>query len=289
MIRWQIHKFYLIIIIFACLSCKEESSEKKVLSIKEFTIKYDQFLKTKFPNTKFTLVDDSTITSDINNDEVRISSDNAYRDYIGQPDSLNEVLNRYTNVVSELFTLEKLSLGKIVPIIKPVEFADIFISDAGSDSKINTKLVYDNYNDQLIIAYAFDSGQSIQYMTSKDFEDLQVNRDSLKSIAMRNLTGYLNDIEKTNNNDIYGILAGGTYEASLILIPTIFNKENFNVNGNVVIAIPNRDILLITGNKDKEKIKKMKEISSDLYKNGSYAVSPFLFIWNGTKFVEFKD
>lgn len=82
--------------------------------------------------------------------------------------------------------------------------------------------------------------------------------------------------------------AGGVYEASLILLPSIWTKENFPVDGDFIVAIPTRDLLMITGSKNKEGIDKLKEIVNDAYTNGNYQVSSNLFRWTGKTFEKYE-
>lgn len=84
------------------------------------------------------------------------------------------------------------------------------------------------------------------------------------------------------------ITAGGFHEASLILLSSLWTKENFDVDGDIVAIIPNRDILIVTGSNNKQGISKLKEMANDFYQTGNYSISPFLFKWNGYKFERFN-
>ena len=85
------------------------------------------------------------------------------------------------------------------------------------------------------------------------------------------------------------LFAGGTYESSLILFESIWNKENFPVKGDIVIAIPNRDVVLVTGTENKSGLNHIQRSTDDLYENGSYQISNKIFVWNGDKFREKKE
>jgi hypothetical protein len=60
------------------------------------------------------------------------------------------------------------------------------------------------------------------------------------------------------------------------------------VKGDVVVAIPNRDMLLVTGSKDEVNLKWLKAKAQQSYDSGSYQISPSLFRWNGKNFLKFK-
>lgn len=271
------------------LGCDQRANNNDK-SVKEFTKLYFDSLVSRFPNAKFSIVDDSTIKSRVQENDLTISVDNAFREYKSEPDSLQQVLSKYISVVSELFNpKEKIDIDRIVPIIKPLEYLNGLREKAknmGATKDIEG--VYEKYNDQLIIAYAQDSKSSIRYLLKDDLKTLSINLDSLRAIAARNLNKILTNIQRRSDNGVYMLTASGDYEASLILLDNVLTKENLPVNGDFVIAIPNRDLLLIAGSNDKAGIQKIKRIAAESFQTGSYQVSEYLFKWNGHKFEKFE-
>lgn len=265
------------------IGCNQKNN---TVTLKEFTKKYFDSLTTKFATAKFRIVDDSTIESKFNDNDIRISVDNAYKEYQHNPSSIQKIFSKYLTVTSELYTRrEKIDVDRIVPIIKPVSYLDDVRSAAkkmGGGQDVEG--VYENYNDQLIIAYAEDTKNSIRYLTHDDLKVLSIKTDSLKSIATRNLDKLLTNIQRRGGNGVFMLTAGGDYEASIILLDNILTRESLPVNGDFVIAIPNRDMLLITGSNDKAGISKIKEIATKSFENGNYQVSEYLFKWNGKTF-----
>jgi uncharacterized protein YtpQ (UPF0354 family) len=269
------------------ISCDVQNN---TVTVKEFTKKYFDSLTNRFPAAKFTIVDDSTIESKFQDNKIRISVDNAYREYQAEPDSLRQVLNRYLKVTSELYSPKgKINIERIVPIIKPVSYLDDIKNLANKlGATKDVEAVYEKYNDQLIIAYAEDTKNSISYLTHDDLKSLAIKTDSLKSIATRNLVTLLPNIQRKGADGVFMLTAGGDYEASIILLDNIFTKESLPVNGDFVIAIPNRDMLLITGSNDKAGISKIKEVATKSFETGNHQVSQWLFRWNGKTFEKFE-
>ena len=91
------------------------------------------------------------------------------------------------------------------------------------------------------------------------------------------------EIERHGENCYYMLLADGNYESSMILLD-IWNEENFKVNGDFVVGIPSRDLLIITGKNDAENIKKLKQTISEINENGDHLVSEKLFEYRNGKF-----
>jgi len=268
---------------FLVLNC---NSKKSVLTEKEFTKVYFDSLSKRLPAVKFVINSDLTITSTNGDKDLLHHLDNAFISYKAEPDSIKEVINRYIAASMDLYSDEKpIVIESILPVIKPSEYLEQ-INSLNKDG--NTfPMITEKYNEQLIIAYAEDSKNSIKYLTEEDFKTLSISRDSLKVIALRNFDKIIPNIERRGDNGIYMITAGGDYEASLVLLTSIWTKEFFPVDGDIIVAIPNRDMLMITGSNNKEGIEKIKRIVDDSYKTGNYPVSEHLFKWTGKKFEKY--
>jgi uncharacterized protein YtpQ (UPF0354 family) len=263
------------------------NSKNSVLTDREFANLYLDSLSKKYPTVKFDLNQDLTITSKKGDTDYKHYIDNAFVAYKAEPDSINDIISRYVASTTDLYSdQKKVNIGSVVPIIKPVEFLDE-INSLSKDGK-SFPFITDKYNDQLIIVYAEDSKNSIKYLTEDNFKILSISRDSLKSIALKNFDKIITNIQRQGDNGIFMITAGGDYEASLILLSSIWTKENFKVDGEFIVAIPNRDMLMITGSKNKTGIGKLKEIVADSYKTGNYQISEHLYKWTGKKFELYK-
>lgn len=273
----SISTFLLGLLIFSC------NSKNSVLTEKEFAKIYLDSLSKKYPTVSFELNSDWTITSKKGDLDYKHYIDNAFIAYKAEPDSVSAIISRYVASTTDLYVDQKtVNVENIVPVIKPVDYLDE-INSLTKDGK-SFPMITEKYNDQLIIAYAEDSKNSIKYLTEDDFKTLSISRDTLKSIALRNFDKIIPNIQRQGDNGLFMITAGGDYEASLILLSSIWTKESFPVDGEFVIAIPNRDMLMVTGSKNKIGINKIKEIVADSYKTGNYQVSDHLYKWTGKIF-----
>ena len=107
--------------------------------------------------------------------------------------------------------------------------------------------VYEDLNSDLIILYAEDSQKNIRYLTPADLEKVNIDRKELRNLACENLKKLLPKIERQGANGLYMITAGGDYEASLLLFGSMWIDMQKDVHGDVVVAIPTRDLLIVTG------------------------------------------
>ena len=254
---------------------------------KEFAKVYLDSLSKKYPTVKFELNPDLTITSTKGDLDYKHYIDNAFTAYKAEPDSIRDIISRYVASTTDLYVEKKaVNIENIVPVIKPIEYLDE-INSLNKEGK-SFPMITEKYNNQLIIAYAEDSKNSSKYLTEDDFKTLSISMDTLRSIALRNFDKIIPNIQRQGDNGLFIITAGGDYEASLILLSSIWTKENFPVDGEFIIAIPNRDMLMITGSKNKPGIAKIKEIVADSYKTGNYKVSDHLYKWTGKQFEKYE-
>jgi len=280
--------FFLSLTLIYC-SCGNDNAKNKsrLISEKEFTKIYSDSLKKYHPEITYTIKEDLEIHAKSNELDFVHYLNNAYTSYKNEPDSLASVIQMYLKSSADLYKKEEpVQKNKIIPVIKDAGYIDEMAITLNQNNKTNepVSLVYEKYNDKLVIVYAEDGENGIAYFTTERFKESGLNKDSLFPIAFRNLDAVLPKIEILGEKGYYMITAGGNYEASLILLNDIWTKENMPVKGDIIIAIPTRDLLLVTGSKDSEGIKKIKSVAKEAWDTGPYQLTPDLFRWNGKKF-----
>lgn len=269
------------------VSCQTNQNH---LSEKEFTQRYKDSLMQREPDANYEIQEDLKIKVSEGKHDMTIYLDNAYRAYKLQPDSLASIFSDYLNSsISSLTKTELISKNSIVPVIKPLKYIEHVKSLDHGNTSLDSLIYYEPYNDELIIVYAEDTELNIRYLQKHIIDSLNIGLDTLRDFAFNNLRKILPDVEIINSGGKFGILAGGVYEASLILSKTMWNKENFSVDGDIVIAMLTRDMVYVTSSKNKQEINKLKSLALKDFENENYQVSPFLFRYNGTAFERFRD
>ena len=84
------------------------------------------------------------------------------------------------------------------------------------------------------------------------------------------------------------ITAGGNYEAVLPLLPEICDSIASLVSGNLIASIPARDILYITGDKEREDLADLRRWTSRTIENAEKPLSRAFFRWNGDLWEEYS-
>jgi len=217
--------------------------------------------------------------------------DNAYNQYLGDPDARQKIIDTMVAAFAESAAAETAPLNpeNIVPIIKDRGWiAEIRKNVAKRSDKDADIQVFEDFNDELVIVYAEDTPTSMRYFGPDDLDKAGIKRDQLRALAVENLRRILPGIER-HDGELYSMLtAGGNYESSLLLLDDIWTGENFKVEGDIVIAVPARDLLLVTGSKNAAGIAKLREIAEEAVSQGSYTLTDALFVYRNGKFQRLK-
>ena len=245
-----------------------------------FTKRYVAVVMELHPEATATIVNELEVKIKLPDDRELIAYlNNAYADYKNDPGDIDNVLATYAQTVSLPTELDSSELGKerIFPVIKDklyiqqVEemFAD---SDKGG-------LVYEKLNDVLYVLYAFDTPKSIRFMTEDDLSEVGLKKSELRELSKSNLRNAIPNLGLEGNPASLAMLvADGMYEASFILFDGIWTKEQFPVKGDIVVYIPARDLVLITGSEDEAGLAKVHEIVYGVENQWSHVVADVGFV-----------
>ena len=280
--------------VLAALGLCSGCSKSDVLTPTQFTIEFADELRKTAPGVEVEVVRDMEL--EVRTADGRESTsflDNAYDTYKQDPKSKQGIIKRFVaagvETIASMGKSEELDRKLIVPVIKDrpwLEETRKAMINRGAKEMFEN--VCEELNSDLIILYAEDSPKNIRYWGQKDLERAHIDRKELRSLACENLTRLLPKIERRGANGLFMLTAGGDYEASLLLIDSIWSEMQREVRGDVIVAIPSRDVLIVTGSEDRQGIEKMKQIVQQSFAQGSYRLTTKLFAYRGGKFEEFK-
>lgn len=256
----------------------EDFNNKNLLSEIQFSEYFFEKLKNKVDDINLEKIENLEIhTIDKNSEKFTHFLENAYSEYCVSNEELSEIIERYSEGSKTLY-LEKQSIdiNRIVPIIKDKRFVQEMQNLMGS---FDEKHLYEKYNSDLFIFYAEDLENSISYLMREDLSTINLDFLELRKLAIENLNSIIENIERNGTENIFMLIAGGNYESSLILLD-IWNHENFPVNGELIIAIPSRDLLFITGENQLDDIEELKLRVQEINETGDHIVSNKLFKLN---------
>lgn len=270
-----------------CSGC----AQSPVLSSSQFTREFSNALSTAASELKVATVKDLElkVTSGDGHD-FTLFLENAYDEYRLDPKAKSDVIQRF--VAAGLETTRGVRDGvdrtRIVPVIKDrpwLEETRQAMLDRGA--KKVPEHVYEDFNSDLVILYAEDSPKNIRYLGPKDLELAKIEREELRALACENLKRILPKIERHGTDGLYMLTAGGDYEASLLLLDSIWSDGEMDVQGDVVVAIPTRDLLLVTGSQNPQGIEKVRKMVNEAVTGGAYRLTEKLFVFRNGRFEEF--
>ena len=216
--------------------------------------------------------------------------DNAYMNYRSSPGELDAIINAYINALTKSSSDVKSNIEKehIFPVIKDRGYMEHITKLMNHSSKGELPFYYEKLNDVLYVLYAIDTPSSIKFMPKEDINALGVEEGELRNLSMANLMNANESLQiQGDRSTVSMVVADGIYEASFLLYDDLWTKENFPVKGDIVVYVPSRDVLIVTGSEDTESLETVRGIVHNLESQWSHAVTDIGFVREKNKWAEF--
>jgi uncharacterized protein YtpQ (UPF0354 family) len=273
------------ILVFVCCAggVMAESAPKDDPAARAYTEKVAAGLATKFPDRKFIVMGEFEIRRvDPGGVEVIMSTSNLYHDYKTDPSNLGTIVDLIAATLTDTEPpgARKLNGGRIVPVIKD----RAWLEAARSTLEKGRDLLHEDYNDELVVVYGVDTASRTRYLMSDD--DIG-DRTDMRAHAVANLAALLPEVEMRNAENLSLISAGGDYEASLLLFNSIWRSGQIKVDGEIVVAIPAKDILMVTGSKNRKGIAAVRKLAAEYAAQSRYSITDTLFVYRNGQFVKY--
>lgn len=263
----------------------------QLLSPRAFTQEFMGALRAQAPELQVTTEGDTAVKlKDARGRESNLFLDNAYASYSADSGALTQIIQKYVAaILEERASIAPVDRSRIVPVVKDRAWlAEIQAALKARGMNQALEHVFEDLNEDLVIVYAEDSPRNIRYITPKSLTELGVKKEQLRSIAVTNLQNLLPRIEARPAPLVSMITAGGDYEASLLLFDRIWSGGQLVVDGDIVVAVPARDLLLFTGSKNRAGIAKLREIAAKAASEASYRLTDRLFVYRDGQFRRFE-
>lgn len=225
------------------------------------------------------------ITFPESTEPLRAFLDNAFRDYSHSPKDKAAILARYVGALTESRACAGVPIdpARILPVIRDREFVEqANVLPRNGEKPI--EVASEELNEDLYIMFVADSEHSVRYLSEADLEEAKVDRPILRKQAMENLRRLYPEVQMMGTEGLYMIRLDGTYESSLLLSERLWEMPELKVKGEFLVAVPARDVLVISGTLEREPLEAMRKIVADVSAKASYRISPRLFIRRDGKF-----
>jgi uncharacterized protein YtpQ (UPF0354 family) len=269
-----------------CLMAFCGAVRAQTLNSQAFTQEFARALTTALPSATVTVKGDLALSvKEASGLDRTIFLTNPYREYSLDPKRFGDIVKGFVAAMARSGTGQaRLDRSRIVPVIKDRQWLVDLHKMHKAQGKDQEHLS-ESFNNELIVVYAEDDPTRMRYLTTS--EDIGVGREELRALAVENLKRILPKIEMRGDDHVLLVSAGGDYEPSLLLIDEIWTGGQVKVNGDIVVAVPARDVLLVTGSRDRTGLKRIRELAAKFVAQGPYGLTDTLFVYRNGRFTKF--
>jgi uncharacterized protein YtpQ (UPF0354 family) len=217
--------------------------------------------------------------------------EDAFIEYRLAPGELESIVRRHVAAYASEFASKPrpIDTSRIVPIVKSrrwiADYAAIIKEQGYGDDAV---AVHDLLNSELVVVYAEDRDKTYLFLRPGDLTQLGLDRDDLAQLARDNLAQLVPPPELITGPFAYGIRVDGNYEASLLLYPSWWEDQPIKVDGDYVVAVPARDILMVTGSNNQAGIAQLRALARQTVQKGSHTIVDTLFVFRDGRFERFE-
>jgi uncharacterized protein YtpQ (UPF0354 family) len=145
--------------------------------------------------------------------------------------------------------------------------------------------LFEDFVGELVVVYAEDTDKATRYPGASEIQGFEPGR--LRALAVENLMRLMPRIEMRHLAEgAYMITSHADYGASLILADDIWSGDQIKVTGDIVVAVPAKDVVLATGSRDRKNLTAIRQLTHDLAR-GNGGLSEALFVYRKGRFVKF--
>jgi uncharacterized protein YtpQ (UPF0354 family) len=212
----------------------------------------------------------------------------AYKSYEREPQHLDDIVQAQVSALMEAGGdangLPKLDRTRIVPVIKERQWFEA-MQRRGREQTPPQELVAEPLNSELVVVYAENRLGALRILSSRD--DVG-DRTRLRDAALTNLSRLLPKIEiRPGSDGVLLIIAGGEFDASLLLADNLWSGGQVKVDGDIVVAVPAKDVLIATGSHNVPGLARLRAAAAK-FASGPNGLTTALFVYRDGKFVKFE-
>ncbi|HWM45513.1 MAG TPA: hypothetical protein VNR11_01215 [Xanthobacteraceae bacterium] len=265
-----------------CLLALLVPASAQPLTAAQFTQEFAKYVGEALPSARVKVNKDLDIDIALpNGGENHRFLDNAYKAYLQDPENLRDVLADYSKDLIKPVAASGSVRDRIVPMIKDRGWVDQMRGMGFTPAT-------EKFAEDLFVAYALHSEDRIRYLSAEELRLLKLDTDELHRLAHKNLLRVLPKIELVQMPPlpIMAIMAGDDYVPSLLLTD-IWTQGQIKVEGDIVVAIPARASLWITGSRSRSGVAALRKIAREEMEKSPHPLTDTLYVYRKGKFKRF--
>lgn len=168
-----------------------------------------------------------------------------------------------------------IDLTKIYPILKGKNTNKASTPVSNVEEPINERLT-----DLVSVFYGIDKGDQIEYINQSMLKSIGKSQSDLHQLSLSNFTNHVKSkgINLEGDENLQMIKLDQNMESSLLLYDELWVKFCNDYDDDIVIAVPSREVILMSLASNKTGIEQLIGGAKELYGSGQYKVTTELFL-----------
>lgn len=188
-------------------------------------------------------------------------------------DIVDEIVYYVEEAISQMggTALEDLKDIKVMPVMRAPSFQ--------KENNEGTPFVYEEHTAETLTYYALDLGKSYRLIDEDMLKELQITKQQLKEMALFNVRKLDNPYktDEVKGNIFYFVNSNDGYDASRILNTRFLNEFEQQCEGEMLVAIPHQDVLIIADIRNKTGYDVMAHLTMEFFTKGLVPITSLSF------------
>ncbi|MDS3994510.1 DUF1444 domain-containing protein [Staphylococcus capitis] len=168
-------------------------------------------------------------------------------------------------------SLEKMENIKIMPVVRATSF--------DKKTKEGHSFIYSEHTAETNIYYALDLDKSYRLIDESMLKTLNMTEQQIKEVSLFNVRKLKNkySTDEVKGNIFYFINSNDGYDASRILNTSFLNEVQEQCEGEMLVAVPHQDVLIIADIRNKTGYDVMAHLTMEFFTKGLVPITSLSF------------
>lgn len=182
-------------------------------------------------------------------------------------------------------TLKTMEKEPVTSNLKAMVYPVIRSASFPRETEDGKKLVFDEHTNETTIFYAIDFGNTYRLIDEAFLEKEKITKENIKEWAKWNVYRLKTTVKKDEvaGNFFYFVNTFDGYDASRILNETFLSKMEKEITGQMAVAVPHQDVLIIADIKNDEGYDVLGQMTFQFFMNGRNPITALPFLYDDKK------
>lgn len=137
----------------------------------------------------------------------------------------------------------------------------------------------------IVVVYVIDMPNSMRALTRGELAELGLDEEELDRLALANLEAALTEFPRRpvrEGSGLGSLQAGDSYEGSRLLLHDRWAAIADEVEGDLLVAVPSRDLVLYAGAGRADDVENLRLLAAEMARRDPYPVSAQVLRWTDT-------